>query len=494
MTPGAVRSGAKLLGHVPSEGRDEILDLEFRGKAGGLAVPAATQRAGDARHVDAAIGGAQACLSLALPIVAKQPAHKHGHRRALDGTKVVHDPLRVGLEGPGLLEIPTRQRGERYGAVVVAGNALERAREQQQPLGWKILEEPPVHLVGRDPRLDQLSGHAVGRGRGVLVHEPPGVGDEPDVEGVGNRRRELRTQLPGYPEHDLGGARGAHGHEVDRPEPGVVMVMGDVEDVSALPAQEIDRHTVDVAAVEEDDNAVADVLGGGAENPFELHRAVFVGQRKLVGGHIHRRVLAHLLKDQMHAEQRAEGVAVGGLVGRQEQLVGSAELLHHLIHLRPLRDGVALEDAHRSSPSSSSSEMRKPWSTESSCTNSSVGVLFIRTSAPITDCRYPAEDWRPSRVSALSSSVPSTLTYTRPWRRSALVSTAVTVTNPMRGSLRPAAMRAQRTSRSASLTRRMRPPLILDLLQLGGADHRALPADPVPETRIHKTLQGIGGL
>jgi len=60
MTPGAVRSGAKLLGHVLSEGRDEILDLEFRGKAGGLAVPAATERAGDARHVDAAIGGAQA--------------------------------------------------------------------------------------------------------------------------------------------------------------------------------------------------------------------------------------------------------------------------------------------------------------------------------------------------------------------------------------------------------------------------------------------------
>ena len=62
---------------------------------------------------------------------------------------------------------------------------------------------------------------------------------------------------------------------------------------------------------------------------------------------------------------------------------------------------------------------------------------------------------RPASRRARCSS-PSTLTYTRAWLRSGLVSTEVKVTKPMRGSLKPSAMRADRTSRTASFTLRMR--------------------------------------
>src|SRR3954465_5370335 len=63
---------------------------------------------------------------------------------------------------------------------------------------------------------------------------------------------------------------------------------------------------------------------------------------------------------------------------------------------------------------------------------------------------------KPASESSRSRFLPRTLTNTRAWRRSGLVSTAVTVTKPMRGSLRPSAIRAERTSRRASLTLRMR--------------------------------------
>src|SRR4051812_36099518 len=60
-----------------------------------------------------------------------------------------------------------------------------------------------------------------------------------------------------------------------------------------------------------------------------------------------------------------------------------------------------------------------------------------------------------------SGSLPSTETKTRAWRRSGDVSTAVTVTKPTRGSLSSCVIAPDKTSRTASSTRRMRPPLIL---------------------------------
>src|SRR3954469_7866176 len=80
----------------------------------------------------------------------------------------------------------------------------------------------------------------------------------------------------------------------------------------------------------------------------------------------------------------------------------------------------------------------------------------------ICACRKPRE-WRsPASASSRSSSSPSTLKYTRALRRSGLVSTPVTVTKPMRGSFRPAASCAERTSLTASFTLRILALAILD--------------------------------
>src|SRR3954468_6856370 len=80
----------------------------------------------------------------------------------------------------------------------------------------------------------------------------------------------------------------------------------------------------------------------------------------------------------------------------------------------------------------------------------------------ISACRNPREWRRPASASSRADSSPSTLKYTRALRRSGLVSTPVTVTKPMRGSFRPAASCAERTSLTASFTLRIRALAILD--------------------------------
>src|SRR4051812_43710500 len=102
----------------------------------------------------------------------------------------------------------------------------------------------------------------------------------------------------------------------------------------------------------------------------------------------------------------------------------------------------------------------------------------------------PCEEASPSSVAWRSGSSPSTLTYTRAWRRSGLVSTAVTVTNPIRGSFRPSAIRAESTSRTASLTRLMRSPatLVLPEYFFSRCDAPLHPC-PVGETEEHIALE-----
>src|SRR5215211_1160934 len=74
----------------------------------------------------------------------------------------------------------------------------------------------------------------------------------------------------------------------------------------------------------------------------------------------------------------------------------------------------------------------------------------------MADCRTPWEDRRPARLASRSASPPSTLTYTRAERRSGLVSTEVTVTNPIRGSSSSLVIADPITSRMSSLTLLMR--------------------------------------
>src|SRR5438094_3755411 len=80
--------------------------------------------------------------------------------------------------------------------------------------------------------------------------------------------------------------------------------------------------------------------------------------------------------------------------------------------------------------------------------------------------RTPWAEVRPASELTRLLSEPRTLTKTRAWRRSGEVSTPVTVTNPMRGSLSSTSASAS-DSRIASLTRRIRSGIGAHYLSLG---------------------------
>src|SRR5215210_5075555 len=113
----------------------------------------------------------------------------------------------------------------------------------------------------------------------------------------------------------------------------------------------------------------------------------------------------------------------------------------------------------------------------------------MRNSVATARCRTPWADSSPASVSARSSSPPSTETYTRAWRKSLLVSTEVTVTNPMRGSLMPSASRADTTSRTASFTRRIRSAILEKVLP---GHHFAFHTRSIRKHRDHVTLDSRG--
>ena len=59
-----------------------------------------------------------------------------------------------------------------------------------------VLVEAAVDARHVDAGLDQLGGHQVRARAGVLVHEAAGVGDQPDVERLGDLPASGRTPSP----------------------------------------------------------------------------------------------------------------------------------------------------------------------------------------------------------------------------------------------------------------------------------------------------------
>src|SRR5437763_10998121 len=416
---------------------------------------AAAEAACDPRDVHSAVGRAQAHLAPAL--VGDEVAYQARHERALHLAHVVDDPLRVALVGVGVREVVPRQVGERQRAAVEALDRGERARQELDPAEWQPFVEALVDLGRMYAGGDQIGRHLVrGRGR-VLEHELPGGGHEPDVEGLGERLAQLDAELAPQLVHDLRRARRLWHDQVHVAEPRVVVVVVDVDDPDTVGFQELDRHPVHVPAVEEDDQPLLEVVRRLTQDVVEAHVPVLVRERELGGTHVHDGVLAEGLEHELHRAQRPERVAVRVLVRRQEELRRGPKLLEHLLLLRRGRHSG---DRLRSSWDRSS-VIRMPSRIESSCTKSSVGVRFIRSSSPTRCWRKPRAELSPSRAASRSWSPPRTLTNTRALRRSALVSTPVTVTKPMRGSATSSARWADTTSRTASLTRRILSPAIL---------------------------------
>ena len=273
---------------------------------------------------------------------------------------MVDDALGVGRAGVRVDEVLARQMGQRDRAAVVALDGRKRTAEQGEPARRQPLVQHPMDALRLDARLDQLGRHHVRARRRVLEHELARVGDEPDVERVGDRRRDLGAELLGELVDDLGGARRRRLDEVDGAEAGVVVMVVDVQDVDLRATHEVDGHPVDVAAIEEHDDPLDQIRRRHRLHVPKVHSPILVRQRELVGGHEHDDALAELLEDQPHPEQRAERVAVRVLVRREQQLVRPPQLLDDLVALG--------QQAHRSSGAywSRRLEIRIPRSTESS--------------------------------------------------------------------------------------------------------------------------------
>ena len=240
-----------------------------------------------------------------------------------------------------------------------------------------VLVEAPKDAVYVHPEVEELSRHSMCAGGRVLVLEPPGVGHQGDIEGLGDPRRDLDAQIVDQPVNDLGRARGLTHDEVRGAEASVVVVVVDVEDVRVVAAEEVDRHPVDVSAVEKDDRSLVGVIWKLVHDFFERKMAILVRKWTLGGRHEHHRVLAQLLEDLVHREERSERVPVGILVCRQQELLTEQQLGDDLFSMRGC---IGLAQDSRS-PRRSNSEMRMPRSALSSYSNSSCGVCFRRSSA-----------------------------------------------------------------------------------------------------------------
>ncbi len=234
--------------------------------------------------------------------------------------------------------------------------------------------------------------------------------------------------------------------------------------------------------------------GDVADEPVERQEPVLLGQRELVGVDVHDRVLARALEHLAHRDDRAQRVAVGVLVGDEQELVGRAELVEHrgrrpgrgrwrsrgrlprlLDLVEQLGDPHAVVDRRRRRRSVS------------------VGVCLRRSSEATRRWRNPWAELEPleARLARVGSS-PSTDTKTVAWRRSGEVSTEVTVTKPTRGSLRSVATASESTTRTASSTRRMRAEGILDHppeVLIG--DHETLERGAVGMAVEHEALDPV---
>ena len=145
---------------------------------------------------------------------------------------MVDDALRERLLRPGILEVAAcRRTATIRQPALVDLRALERSREQLQLREGDVLVDALEDTVDVGARLDELRRQPQRlRGR-VRVLEAPRVGDDRDVERLGDRRGDqLDVELGEQVAEDLARRRGVPDDEVEAPEAGVVVVVVDVDD------------------------------------------------------------------------------------------------------------------------------------------------------------------------------------------------------------------------------------------------------------------------
>ncbi|MER3411350.1 MAG: hypothetical protein C4305_02830, partial [Thermoleophilia bacterium] len=135
--------------------------------------------------------------------------------------------------------------------------------------------------------LDQLGRKTEGLGGRVGVLEAPGIGDESDVQGLGDLWRQGDSQLAQEVADDLSRGGGVGHNQVHGREASVVVVVVDIdrdgharEEVGCLP------HPLGAGAVEGDQGPLAGVLGKLPTQVLEGHDRV-LGRRIGVARQVH---------------------------------------------------------------------------------------------------------------------------------------------------------------------------------------------------------------
>ena len=188
-----------------------------------------SRRPRDRRHVEL-VGRCTQADASRRPVAPRRLADQRRHVRALDGAQVVDDPLRVRLGRAHLGEVAAQEVRDHEPAALVDLGALQRPRQELHLRELDALVDVLEDLVHVRARLDELRRQPQRlRGR-VRVLEPPGVGDERDVERLGDVRRQLDAELAQQVADDLAGRRRVRDDEVHVAEARVVVVVIDVDD------------------------------------------------------------------------------------------------------------------------------------------------------------------------------------------------------------------------------------------------------------------------
>ena len=238
-------------------------------------------------------------------------------------------PSEYGSSAPTSSKSLAHEVGDEQPPALVELRAVERARQQLQLRELHRLVDVAEDAVHVGARLDQLRREPERLRRRVRVLEPSRVGDEPDVERLGDLGRQLHAELPEQVAHDLGRRRGVGDDQVRRAEPRVVVVMVDVDDgLGVVEDRRILADTACVGAVDGDEHALRDVRRQLAQHLVEAHEPEFGGH---VGraGQVHERVLAELTQAERHREHRPERVAVRIFVRDYEKAIVRGERGEH---------------------------------------------------------------------------------------------------------------------------------------------------------------------
>ena len=236
-------------------------------------------------------------------------------------------PSEYGSSAPTAGEVVLQQVRDDEPAALEELRALERAREQLQLRELHRLVDVPEDTVHVGAGLDEL-GREPQRLRGrVRVLEPAGVGDEPDVERLGDLRRQRRRRAGRAGRaRSRPSTRRASTISVDVAEARVVVVMVDVDARARRPRRPgcprrsaARSHSRRRAA-----RARRGRRAGRASRRRRSRKPYSAGSRR-GAGEVHDDVLAERAQAERRRQHRAERVAVGVLVRRRRRTGRAAD-------------------------------------------------------------------------------------------------------------------------------------------------------------------------